>query len=67
MCVERERISSKLCLTGYALACDVAAADGDLHEEELEILEMIRRQLNVERLHAAAIEKATAARFVRNP
>lgn len=63
----KELLSSKLCLTGYALACDVAAADGDLHEEELEILEMIRRQLNVERLHAAAIEKATAARFVRNP
>jgi hypothetical protein len=58
-------LSAKLCLTGYVLACEVAAADGDLHEEELEILQMIRQELNVERLHAAAIEKATAARYVR--
>jgi Tellurite resistance protein len=61
----KELLGAKLCLTGYALACDVAAADGDLHEEELEILQMIRQELNVERLHAAAIEKATAARYIR--
>ena len=41
--------------TAYALACDVAAADGTLREEELRLLEEIRYELNIDRLHAAAI------------
>ena len=48
--------------TAYALACDVAAADGGLSQEELRLLEMIRHQLKVGRLPAAAIERGARAR-----
>ena len=51
-----------LCETAYALACDVAAADGKPVEEELQLLEMIRHRLSVDRLVAAAIERAALAR-----
>lgn len=48
--------------TAYALACDVAAADGRLYEPELRMLEEIRHELNVDRLHAAAIEWSARVR-----
>jgi hypothetical protein len=51
--------------TAYAVACDVAAADGSLESAELEILKLLRRRLNVDRLVAAAIERAAYARHVR--
>lgn len=46
----------------YALACEVAASDGNLTQEELRLLEMIRHFLGVDRLTAAAIERGIAAR-----
>lgn len=46
----------------YALACEVAASDGNLTQEELLLLEMIRHVLDVDRLTAAAIERGAAAR-----
>lgn len=49
--------------TAYALACDVAASDGDPHQEVLRLLEMLRHRLNVDRLAAAAIERGARARF----
>ena len=48
--------------TAYALACDVAAADGDVSQVELEILMIIRQTLGVGRLPAAAIERGARAR-----
>ena len=48
--------------TAYALACDVAAADGKPADEALQLLEMIRHRLSVDRLVAAAIERAALAR-----
>ena len=48
--------------TAYALACDIAVADGSLAQEELRLLEMIRHTLGVDRLTAAAIERGAAAR-----
>lgn len=51
--------------TAYALACDVAAADGTLEETELRLLEEIRYELELDRLHAAAIERGARARHVR--
>lgn len=48
--------------TAYVVACDVAAADGSADQEELQILEMIRHRLDIDRLHAAAIERAARAR-----
>ena len=48
--------------TAYALACDVAAADGRPAEAELRMLEMIRHRLHIDGLVAAAIERAAQAR-----
>ena len=48
--------------TAYELACDVAAADGKPDEPELRMLELIRHRLHVDRLVAAAIERAAQAR-----
>lgn len=48
--------------TAYALACDVAAADGRLQETELRMLQELRYELDVERLVAAAIERGSRAR-----
>lgn len=48
--------------TAYALACEVAAADGRPAEAELRMLELLRHRLNVDRLIAAAIERGIQAR-----
>ena len=61
----RESLPDNLNETAYALACDVAAADGTLAEPELRMLEEIRYELNIERLHAAAIERGARARHMR--
>ncbi len=58
----RDNLPERLNETAYALACDVAAADGSLAETELRLLEEIRYELNVDRLHAAAIERGARAR-----
>lgn len=55
-------LPEKLFETAYALACDVAAADGSLAQTELRFLEELRYALNVDRLHAAAIERGARAR-----
>ncbi|SMH32551.1 tellurite resistance TerB family protein [Maritimibacter sp. HL-12] len=60
----RENLPEPLWETAYALACDVAAADGALHTTELRILEEIRHELNIDRLHAAAIERGARARHM---
>jgi tellurite resistance protein len=57
-----EALPQPLRETAYALACDVAAADGMLESAELEVLALLRRRLNVDRLVTAAIERATYAR-----
>lgn len=46
----------------YAIACDVAAADGKISQEELRVLEILRHELDIDRLTAAAIERGAAAR-----
>ena len=48
--------------TAYALACDVAAADKRVNMYELTFLEMLRHDLRVGRLAAAAIERGARAR-----
>ena len=48
--------------TAYALACEVAAADGSASQEELRLLEILRHNLDVGRLEAAAIERGARAR-----
>jgi tellurite resistance protein len=56
-------LPTKLRETAYAIACDLVAADGEATQEELRILELIRDRLNLDRLIAAAIERAARARF----
>jgi len=60
----REALPERLYETAYALACDVAAADGTLEETELRLLEEMRYELNIDRLHAAAIERGARARHL---
>ena len=51
--------------TAYALAIEVAAADGAASQEELRLLEMLRHHLEIDRLIAAGIERGARARFAR--
>ena len=60
----RDALPERLWETAYALACDVAAADGTIRQEELRLLEEIRHELHVDRLHAAAIERGARARHL---
>ncbi len=57
-------LPSKLAETAYALACEVAAADLQVRQEEIRILEMIRHGLDLDRLNAAAIERGVRARHM---
>lgn len=58
----RDALPERLNETAYALACDVAAADGALEQSELAFLMEIREELEIDRLHAAAIERGSRAR-----
>jgi tellurite resistance protein len=60
----RDALPEKLFETAYALACDVAAADGRLLETELRFLEETRYELSIDRLHGAAIERGARARHM---
>lgn len=60
----RDALPERLFETAYALCCDVAAADGDIAQAELRMLEEMRYELNLDRLHAAAIERGARARHM---
>lgn len=60
----RAALPERLYETAYALACDVAAADGRLGQSELRFLQEIREELDLDRLHAAAIERGARARHL---
>jgi tellurite resistance protein len=59
----RRYLPHRLWETAYALACDVVAADGRITEQEGRMLEEIRDELEIDRLHAAAIERGARARY----
>jgi tellurite resistance protein len=59
----KKALPANLRETAYAVACDVAAADGEASQEELRILEMMRHRLDIDRLIAAGIERGARARF----
>ena len=59
----RRYLPQRLWETAYALACDVTAADGHITEQEARMLEEIRDELEIDRLHAAAIERGARARY----
>jgi tellurite resistance protein len=58
----RRTLPERLYDTAYAMACDVAAADGAAREGELRFLEEMRYELNLDRLLASAIEAGARAR-----
>lgn len=60
----RDALPTRLFETAYALACDVAAADGIIEGQEARMLEEIREELDLDRLHAAAIERGARARHL---
>ncbi len=61
----KENLPDRLRATAYALACDVVAADGEATQEELRYLEILRHDIGVDRLTAAAIERGAGARYAR--
>ena len=61
----KQKLPGHLTETAYALAVDVVASDPTASQEELRLLEMMRHRLDVERLVAASIERAAAARYIR--
>ena len=61
----RDALPERLNETAYALACDVVAADGKLRDMELRMLEEVREELAIDRLHAAAIEWGARVRHLR--
>ena len=50
--------------TAYAMACDVVASDGIARDNELRMLEEMRYELEIDRLSAAAIERAARVRHM---
>ncbi|VDC22316.1 tellurite resistance TerB family protein [Pseudogemmobacter humi] len=60
----REALPERLNETAYALACDVVTADGRHSQEELRMLEEVRDELQIDRLHAAAIEWGARVRHM---
>ena len=60
----RDALPENLYETAYALSCDVAAADGTIARSEARMLEEIRDELDLDRLHAAAIERGARARHM---
>lgn len=61
----KEALPGDMIETAYALAAEVAAADLQVGQEELRLLEIIRHKLDIDRLTAAAIERATRARHLK--
>lgn len=59
-----EGLPDRIHETAYALACEVAAADGRVSQEESRLLELLRHNLKVGRLPAAAIERGARARHM---
>ncbi|MBU2958648.1 tellurite resistance TerB family protein [Paracoccus sp. 1_MG-2023] len=60
----RDALPPYLNETAYALACDVGAADGRLYDGEIRMLAEIREELEISRLHAAAIELSARVRHM---
>lgn len=65
--IVRDSLPEELYETAYAMACDVAAADGRLRQGELEFMAEIRYELDIDRLHGAAIERGARARHMQVP
>jgi tellurite resistance protein len=63
MALIRDALPQRLRETAYLLACEVAAADGEASQAELQFLQDLRIALDLDRLIAGAIERAVKARY----
>ncbi|OSQ44221.1 hypothetical protein THS27_08515 [Thalassospira sp. MCCC 1A01428] len=61
----RDALSKKMRETAYVFACEIVLSDGEISQEELRILELIRHRFDIDRLVGSAIERAMAARYLR--
>jgi uncharacterized membrane protein YebE (DUF533 family) len=59
----KETLPEILRETAYVLALDVALTDSRIMLEELRVLDILRRALGIDRLIAAAAERAARARY----
>jgi hypothetical protein len=59
----REALEPRLRETAYTLACEVVAAARFANQGSLRMLELVRDELHLDTLVAAAIERATRARY----
>ena len=53
--------------TAYVIACDIAAADGQVSNEEARTLELLRTRLKIDQLISSAIERTAKARYMPMP
>lgn len=56
-------LPEKLYETAYALAVEVAAADLQVEQDELQFLLLLRDELELDRLHVGAIEHSARVRY----
>ena len=56
-------LPARLYETAYALAIEVASADLHVEQEELRFLQMLRDQLDLDKLVVAAIERSARVRY----
>jgi len=63
--VIRDTVPEKLYDTAYAVAVEVAAADLHVEQEELRFLQLLRDELDLDKLTVAAIERGARARHRR--
>ena len=59
----RDALPPRLRETAYLLSCEVAAADGEATQGELQFLQDFRIGMDIDRLIAGAIERAAKARY----
>lgn len=59
----KEALTPHLRETAYVLGLDIALVDARVRLEEVRILDILRRTLEIDRLAAAALERAAQARF----
>ncbi|MBW3097467.1 tellurite resistance TerB family protein [Pseudohoeflea coraliihabitans] len=61
--VIRDTVPHRLIDTAYALAVEIAAADYNIQQEEIRLLQLLRDRLGLDKLTCAAIERGAMARF----
>ncbi len=59
----RDVLPPRLRETAYLLVCELAAADGDPAQEALQFMQDFRIAMDIDRLIAGAMERATKARY----